>query len=44
MSRATAPRCHGKRMKADKGARQYVCLRCGGWTTRLLASWLEGLR
>lgn len=44
MSRATAPRCHGKRMKADKGARQYVCARCGGWTIRLLASESEGLR
>ncbi|MFC9825267.1 hypothetical protein ACFQ9Q_37980 [Streptomyces virginiae] len=37
MSRATAPRCHGRRMKHDPKGRQYVCPRCGGWTTRLLA-------
>ncbi|MDA5283680.1 hypothetical protein [Streptomyces sp. Isolate_45] len=37
MSRATAPRCHGRRMKADKAGREFRCPRCGAWTVRLLA-------
>jgi hypothetical protein len=42
MARHTAPVCHGRRMRYDSKARQYVCRSCGAWTTRLLA--LVGLR
>ncbi|MFD9259473.1 hypothetical protein [Streptomyces sp. NPDC059538] len=35
MSRHTAPVCHGRRMRHDAKLRQYVCTRCGGWTTRV---------
>ncbi|MEU8886107.1 hypothetical protein [Streptomyces hydrogenans] len=37
MSRHTRPSCHGRPMKLDHKTRQWVCTRCGGWTTRLLA-------
>jgi len=33
MSRSTAPACHGRRMALDSKSRQYVCSRCGAWTT-----------
>lgn len=42
MARHTAPVCHGRAMKHDTKSRQYVCKRCGGWTTRLTA--LLGIR
>ncbi|MFB7983796.1 hypothetical protein [Streptomyces vinaceus] len=42
MARHTAPACHGRRMRHDAKTRQYVCARCGGWTTRLLALALGG--
>ncbi|MFD4919212.1 hypothetical protein ACFWNR_39195 [Streptomyces virginiae] len=44
MARHTAPACHGRRMRHDAKNRQYVCARCGGWTTRLLAVALGGAR
>lgn len=44
MARHTAPVCHGRRMRHDPKGRQYVCARCGGWTTRLLALALGGAR
>ncbi len=34
MPRATAPRCHGRPMRHDAHARQWVCRTCGAWTTR----------
>lgn len=37
MARHTAPVCHGRPMKLDSKSKQYVCSRCGAWTTRLLA-------
>ncbi|WP_267882538.1 hypothetical protein [Streptomyces sp. NRRL S-118] len=37
MSRHTRPACHGRPMKLDPKSRQWVCARCGGWTTRLWA-------
>ncbi|MGI5451406.1 hypothetical protein ACQEVM_37740 [Streptomyces sp. CA-243310] len=43
MSRHTAPVCHGP-MKFDPRSRQYVCKRCGTWTTRLLALATRGPR
>ncbi|MEU9237135.1 hypothetical protein [Streptomyces subrutilus] len=42
MARHTAPVCHGRRMRHDAKHQQYVCPRCGGWTTRLLALALGG--
>lgn len=44
MARHTAPACHGRRMRHDAKTRQYVCARCGGWTTRLMALAVGGLR
>ncbi|MCX4547232.1 hypothetical protein [Streptomyces sp. NBC_01565] len=43
MARHTAPVCHGRAMKLDNRARQYVCRSCGGWTTRLRALVAGGL-
>nr|WP_264179169.1 hypothetical protein [Streptomyces halstedii] len=37
MARATAPVCHGRRMRLDSRTRQYVCRTCGAWTTRTTA-------
>ncbi|MFD5552045.1 hypothetical protein ACFWJQ_35590 [Streptomyces goshikiensis] len=35
MSRHTGPVCHGRPMKHSSKLRQWVCARCGAWTTRL---------
>jgi transcription initiation factor TFIIIB Brf1 subunit/transcription initiation factor TFIIB len=36
MGRASEPTCHGRPMKWDAKAGQYVCRRCGAWTTHLM--------
>ncbi|MFF4013319.1 hypothetical protein [Streptomyces sp. NPDC001717] len=45
MSRATAPRCHGRRMRQDRATRgTYRCAVCGTWTARLIAALAGGAR